>query len=49
MDPLFTVVEVKISFSLPIFINITETVKYFKSLYGFGGRRLKIRDVFMDL
>ena len=33
---------------LPIFINITEIVKTFKSLYGFGGNSLKIIVVFMD-
>ena len=33
---------------LPILKSITEIIKNFKSLYGFGGRRLKIRDVCMD-
>ena len=33
---------------LPIFMNIKEIVKKIKSLYGFGGRSLKIRDVCMD-
>ena len=28
--------------------RITEIMKNFKSLYGFGGRGLKIRDVCMD-
>ena len=28
--------------------SITEIMKNFKSLYGFGGRCLKIRDVYMD-
>ena len=28
--------------------NIKEIMKNFKSLYGFGGRCLKIRDVCMD-
>ena len=30
---------------LPILKSITEIMKNFKSLYGFGGRCLKIRDV----
>ena len=30
------------------FTVVTKLVKYFKSLYGFGGRCLKIRDVCMD-
>ena len=33
---------------LPILKSITEIMKTFKSLYGFGGRCLKIRDVCMD-
>ena len=28
--------------------SITEIIKYFKSLYDFGGRCLKIKDVRMD-
>ena len=28
--------------------SIAEIMKHFKSLYGFGGRCLKIRDVCMD-
>ena len=39
--------EVKIAF-LPIFKTVIEIVKTVKSLYGSGGRRLKIRDVCMD-
>ena len=30
------------------FTVVTKLMKTFKSLYGFGGRRLKIRDVCMD-
>ena len=37
------------SLCLPILKSITEIMKNFKSLYGFGGRCLKIRDVCMDL
>ena len=33
---------------LPILKTITEIIIFFKSLYGFGGRCLKIRDVCMD-
>ena len=33
---------------MPIVKSITEIMKNFKSLYGFGGRCLKIRDVYMD-
>ena len=33
---------------MPILKSITEIMKNFKSLYGFGGRCLKIRDVCMD-
>ena len=33
---------------LPILNSITEIIKNFKSLYDFGGRCLKIRDVCMD-
>ena len=36
------------SLSLPILKSITEVMKNFKSLYGFGGRCLKIRDVCRD-
>ena len=36
------------SLCLPILKTITEIIKIFKSLYGFGGRCLKIRDVCMD-
>ena len=36
------------SLCLPILKSITEIMKNFKSLYGFGGRCLKIRDVCMD-
>ena len=36
------------SLCLPILKRITEIMKNFKSLYGFGGRRLKISDVCMD-
>ena len=36
------------SLCLPILKTITEIIKFFKSLYGFGGRCLKIRDVGMD-
>ena len=31
------------------FTVVTKLMKNFKSLYGFGGRSLKIRDVCMDL
>ena len=31
------------------FYVVTKLMKNFKSLYGFGGRSLKIRDVCMDL
>ena len=31
------------------FTVVTKLIKNFKSLYGFGGRFLKIRDVCMDL
>ena len=37
-----------ISLCLPILKSIAEIMKKFKSLYGFGGRCLKIRDVCMD-
>ena len=37
------------SLCLPIFRNITEIVTKIKSLYGFGGRCHKIKDVCMDL
>ena len=33
------------SLYLPILKSITEIMKHFKSLYGFGGSGLKIRDV----
>ena len=33
---------------LPILKTITEIINFFKSLYGFGGRCLKIRDVCID-
>ena len=33
---------------LRILKSITEIIKYFKSLYDFGGRCLKIKDVCMD-
>ena len=33
---------------MPILKSNMEIVKKFKSLYGFGGRCLKIRDVWMD-
>ena len=33
---------------LLILKSITEIIKYFKSLYDFGGRYLKIKDVCMD-
>ena len=36
------------SLCLSILKSITEIIKNFKSLYGFGGRCLKIRDVCMD-
>ena len=36
------------SLCLLILKSITEIIKYFKSLYDFGGRRLKIKDVCMD-
>ena len=36
------------SLCLPILKSITEIMKNFKSLYGFGGSCLKIRDVCMD-
>ena len=36
------------SLCLPILKSITEIMKNFMSLYGFGGRCLKIRDVCMD-
>ena len=36
------------SLCLLILKSITEIIKYFKSLYGFGGRCLKIKDVCMD-
>ena len=36
------------SLCLPIFKSITEIIQNFKSLYGFGGRCLKIIDVCMD-
>ena len=36
------------SLCLPILMSITEIMKNFKSLCGFGGRCLKIRDVCMD-
>ena len=36
------------SLCLLILKSITEIIKYFKSLYDFGGRCLKIKDVCMD-
>ena len=33
---------------MKITMSVTEIMKNFKSLYGFGGRCLKIRDVCMD-
>ena len=33
---------------MPLLKTITEIIKKFNSLYGFGGRCLKIRDVCMD-
>ena len=36
------------SLCLLILKSITEIIKYFKSLYDFGGRCVKIRDVCMD-
>ena len=36
------------SLCLPILKSITEIMKNFKNLYGFGGRCLKIRDVCLD-
>ena len=36
------------SLCLPILKTIAEIINFFKSLYGFGGRCLKIRDVCMD-
>ena len=33
---------------MPIFKSITEIIKKFKSLYGFGGRCLNAREVCMD-